>query len=224
MRVLAWVVISTLFLSACATGAQQQATRMNEAMQATKADAIAARDRAATLPSYLALKDKIPPLDGSPPSMVLQTDTSKPNAEEVAALLEFHRDGLSPWRAVVLQDFAKVHPAYAAVAAETYATADQQYARLVRREISWGDYATSAAQRNTAMRGALMRVDQQIKTELNNAHAYEIQQRQAAAAALSNWAYQQQVLLQNQQAINAANRPRTTNCQYVGAYLNCTTF
>ena len=38
------------------------------------------------------------------------------------------------------------------------------------------------------------------------------------------WAYQQQVLQQNQQAINAANRPRMTNCQYVGTYLNCTTF
>jgi hypothetical protein len=224
MRALAWVAISVLCLSACATGAQQQAARINEAVQVTKADLIAARDRAAALPSYQALKDKIPPLDGSSPSMALQTDTSKPNAEDVAALLEFHRDGLSPWRAVVLQDFAKVHPAYAAVAAETYVAADQQYARLVRREISWGDYATSSAQRTTAMRAALLRVDQQIKTELTNAHAYEIQQRQAAAAALSNWAYQQQVLLQNQQAINAANRPRMTNCQYVGTYLNCTTF
>jgi hypothetical protein len=224
MRALAWVAISVLCLSGCATGAQQQAAKMNEAAQVMRADAIAARDRAAALPSYQVLKDKIPPLDGSSPSMGLQTNASKPDPEEVAALLEFHRDGLSPWRAVVLQDFAKIHPAYAAVAAETYATGDQQYARLVRREISWGEYATSSTQRATAMRVALLRVDQQIKTELNNAHAYEVQQRQAAAAALSNWAYQQQVLLQNQQAINAANRPRMTNCQYVGAYLNCTTF
>ena len=37
-------------------------------------------------------------------------------------------------------------------------------------------------------------------------------------------AYQQQVLLQNQQAINAMNQPRMTNCQYVGTMLNCTTF
>lgn len=197
---------------------------MNEAVQATKADLIAARDRAAALPSYQALKDKLPPLDGSPPSMELLTNASKPNVEDSSALLEFHREGLSPWRAVTLQDFAKVHPAYAAVAAEAYAAADQQYARLVRRESTWGEYATMSAQRTTAMRGALLRVDQQIKAELNNAHAYEIQQRQAAAAALSNWAYQQQVLLQNQQAINAANRPRMTNCQYVGTYLNCTTF
>lgn len=124
----------------------------------------------------------------------------------------------------MLQDFAKVHPAYAAVAAETYAAADQQYARLVRREISWGENAVMSAQRVTAMRVALTRVGQQINAELANAHAYEIQQRQAAAAALSNWAYQQQVLSQNQQAVNALSRPRMTNCQYVGTVLNCTSF
>lgn len=224
MRALAWVAISVLCLSGCATGAQQQAAKMNEAAKAAISDGTVARDRAAALPSYQVLKDKIPPLDGSPSSMALQTNTSKPDAEEVAALLEFHRDGLSPWRAVALQDWAKVHPAYAAVAAETYAAADQQYARLVHRELSWGEYATFSAQRITAFRAAVTRIDQRIKAELGNAHAYEIQQRQAAAAAFSQWAYQQQVLQQNQQAINAANRPRMTNCQYVGTYLNCTTF
>jgi len=44
------------------------------------------------------------------------------------------------------------------------------------------------------------------------------------AAAFSQWAYQQQVLLQNQQMINAMGQPRMTNCQYVGTMLNCTTF
>jgi hypothetical protein len=110
MKALAWVAISVLCLSACATGAQQQAARMNEAAQATKADLIAARDRAAALPSYQALKDKLPPLDGSPPSMELLTNASKPNVEDSSALLEFHREGFSPWRAVTLQDFAKVVP------------------------------------------------------------------------------------------------------------------
>jgi hypothetical protein len=224
MRALAWVAISVLCLSGCATGAQQQAARMNEAAQIMVADGNAARARAVALPSYQALKDKLPPLDGSPPSMELLTNTSKPNVEDSSALLEFHREGLSPWRAVTLQDFAKMHPAYAAVAAEAYAAADQQYARLVRREITWGENATASAQRTTALRAELTRVGRQIQAELANAHTYEIQQRQAAAAALSNWAYQQQVLSQNQQVINAANRPRMTNCQYVGTYLNCTTF
>ena len=42
--------------------------------------------------------------------------------------------------------------------------------------------------------------------------------------ALQNWAYQQQILQQNQQLINAYNQPRMTNCQYAGAMLNCSTF
>jgi hypothetical protein len=67
MRALAWVAISLLCLSACATGAQQQAAKMNDAAKAAYVEAGAARDRAAALPSYQAIKDKIPPLDGSAP-------------------------------------------------------------------------------------------------------------------------------------------------------------
>jgi hypothetical protein len=51
-----------------------------------------------------------------------------------------------------------------------------------------------------------------------------MRQRQAAIANSYN-AYATQTLLnQNQQMINAYNRPRSTNCNVVGGYLNCTTF
>ena len=63
-----------------------------------------------------------------------------------------------------------------------------------------------------------------VVSGLQKSHDAEIAQRREAAAALSNWSYQQQVLLQNQQMINAINRPRMTTCQYVGAYLQCSTF
>jgi hypothetical protein len=67
-------------------------------------------------------------------------------------------------------------------------------------------------------------VNREIASGLEKSHSAELARRQAAATALSNWAYQQQILLQNQQAINAMNQPRMTNCQYIGAMLNCTTF
>jgi hypothetical protein len=62
--------IVVLSLSACATGAQKQAARMSEAAQVVVADANAARAQAAALPSYQALKDRLPPLDGSPPYLL----------------------------------------------------------------------------------------------------------------------------------------------------------
>ena len=51
-----------------------------------------------------------------------------------------------------------------------------------------------------------------------------VQQRDAAAANAYNIYATQTMLNQNQQMINARNQPRMTNCQYVGAMLNCTTF
>jgi hypothetical protein len=171
------LAIALLCLSACATGAQREAARMNEATQVALSDGIAARNRAAALPSYQVLKDKLAPLDGSPPSMALLANQDRPNPEEVAALLDFHRDGIAPWRAAMLQDLAKVHPALVAAAAETAADADREYARLVRREISWGEAAASTAQRAAELRAKLMRIGQQIDTRLTVAHAYEILQR-----------------------------------------------
>ncbi len=182
-------------------------------------DGVAARNRAAALPSYQILKDKLAPLDGSPPSMALLANRDRPNPEEVAALLDFHRDGISPARAAMLQDLAKVHPALVAAAAETAADSDREYARLVRREISWGDAAAGTVRRTAELREKMMRVGQQIDTQLTVAHVYELQQRQAAmaaaGAALREWGAQQQL-------IHGQNRPPTVDCRYIGPILNCT--
>jgi hypothetical protein len=154
---------------------------MKEATQVAISDGIAARNRAAALPSYQILKDKLAPLDGSSPSMALLANRDRPNPEEVVALLDFHRDGIAPWRAAMLQDLGKVHPALVAAAAETAADADREYARLVRGEISWGDAAAGTEQRAAELRAKLIRIGRQIDTRLTVSHAYEILQRQAPA-------------------------------------------
>jgi hypothetical protein len=218
-----WAVlaIGLLCLSACATIAQRQAARMNEATLAAISDATAARTRAMALPSYRILKDKLAPLDGSPPSMALLANRDRPNPEEVAALLEFHHDGLSPWRTLLLQDLAKVHPALVAAMAETATESDREYARLVRGEISWGEAAAGSTQRSAELKVKLMRIGREIDTRLTVAHAYELQQRQAAMVAagqaLQQWGAQQQ-------SIYGPNRPHAVNCQYVGTMLNCNSF
>jgi hypothetical protein len=66
-------------------------------------------------------------------------------------------------------------------------------------------------------------VSAEIQKNLNETHASEMARRQQAVDALAQWAYQQQVLQQRQQMVNAMNRPRITTCQYFGATLNCTT-
>jgi hypothetical protein len=74
------------------------------------------------------------------------------------------------------------------------------------------------------MRSQMAAAGESIQRGLQQSHNAEVQRRQAASVALQNWAYQQQVLQQNQQMINTMNQPRTMNCQYVGAMLNCSTF
>ena len=77
----------------------------------------------------------------------------------------------------------------------------------------------------------LTRVGLQIDADLQAQHARERERRQqaifntlAAGAQLLLLANQQRVLYQYQQMIDAANRPRSTNCNMVGGFLNCTTF
>jgi hypothetical protein len=59
--------------------------------------------------------------------------------------------------------------------------------------------------------------DQQWIANLKAENQEELAQRQAAAAALLQWSQQQQV-------INAINRPVVTNCNRFGATVNCTSY
>ena len=67
-------------------------------------------------------------------------------------------------------------------------------------------------------------VNQQINSNLAVSNQMEMQRRQAAGAALLAWSAQQQQIQAQQNIANAINRPRTTQCRYVGVYLQCNTF
>jgi hypothetical protein len=53
-----------------------------------------------------------------------------------------------------------------------------------------------------------------MNRDLLAAQQAELQQRAAAAMALQQWSYQQQVL-------NSLNRPTSTNCSVTSGYINC---
>jgi hypothetical protein len=108
--------------------------------------------------------------------------------------------------------------------AEYYAQIDVAALALVQGKTTWGEYTQVTATANREMNAKTAQVSSDLQRGLAQSHQAELSRRQQAAASLSNYVYQQQVLLQNQQMINAMNQPRMTNCQYVGAYLNCATF
>ena len=65
------------------------------------------------------------------------------------------------------------------------------------------------------MQAGLQAESQRIVAGLEQSHQAELARRQAAAQAIAQWA-------QTQQAINAMNRPVTTNCMNLGSgMVNC---
>lgn len=114
-------------------------------------------------------------------------------------------------RREAMEGLARVHPAYGVILARAYADSDGDYAELIQRQMSWGQFAQRAAQHKQAARASLLEADGKIQHNLQNAHAYEMQQRQAFAAAMRQAAYQQQV-------ISAMNRPVNTTCYRTGTF------
>jgi hypothetical protein len=215
-------VVATAFallaLAGCQTGAQQEATRMGESVKTGVSQMKACNQRAYDSDEWQALKDKLPPLEGAP-SMELQTNQAKPTPQESAILVQLHRNYIAECRRVAVEEASKAHPAFGVAVAQNNTQADLAYAKLVQRQMTWGEYAQASMARKTATLAALKDAEGKIMQQLNTAHAYEIQQRQAMAAAVSEMMYQQQV-------IAALNKPVTLNCtrSYVGRTLNCTSY
>jgi hypothetical protein len=154
--------------------------------------------------------------------MALLADQAKPTPAEVEALLALHDGPVMACRRLAIEGAARVHPSYGVIFAQAYAEADNDYAGLVRRQMSWGDFAQHTQRRRQETAAALTDADAKVRQQLATSHAYEMQQRAAFGQAMQQWSYQQRALAQQQQLINAAYRPVFTTCSYVGSMLNCT--
>jgi hypothetical protein len=157
------------------------------------------------------------------PSLAAQTNSSKANPEEIRAVFAVHA-AMAPCRKIRIEAANEVSPILVPPLVENYARNDATYVALVEGKVTWGEFTRAIGAAHIEGKQKFAAAIAQVGQGLNQSHAAEMARRQQAAAALSNWAYQQQVLLQNQQMINAMNQPRMTNCQYVGAYLQCTSF
>ena len=99
--------------------------------------------------------------------------------------------------------------------AKTFAEADDDTITFVQRKRSWGEHVRRGRDRALAMQAGLQAEGQHIVAGLEQSHQAELARRQAAAQAIAQWA-------QTQQAINAMNRPVTTNCMNLGSgMVNC---
>ncbi|MCX7370250.1 MAG: hypothetical protein NTX90_15405 [Alphaproteobacteria bacterium] len=116
-----------------------------------------------------------------------------------------------------------VSPMHIALQQDLYSRLDATYAALMKREISWG----TAAERIMKERGEMdlrwAEANQRLQAQRDAAAQAEARQREAAWAAQRQQEIQLQQSFQQQQILNSLNRPRQTNCFYMGNNLNCTT-
>jgi hypothetical protein len=230
MRVVPLVAL-TAVLAGCATEAAREHSRMGAAITAAQDDRQACRARISQSAEWQDLSPYLPPLDGSEPSMTQRLNNDVPTADQAATLVRLFDGYTQPCQARDVARLQAAHPAMAAAVSEIQAVRNQAYAKLAGRQMTWGAYANVSATLMAEGRSQLAKVDQQIDGELQTRHAQELQRRQqasanalAAGAQLLLLGNQQRALDQNQQMINAANRPRSTNCTVIGGFLNCTTF
>ena len=130
----------------------------------------------------------------------------------------------NPCKKIGIEGLARIHPEYVVTLARLYSGDDTDTAKLINNEITIGDLNQGSINRVNQMTVEFSQINQNIKSQLNQEHRYELAQRQIAAQLLQTWAYQQQVLYNQQRLINNTMRPITTNCQYIGSTLHCTQF
>jgi hypothetical protein len=220
MRNIYPLILVCILMVGCLTAAQRQALSIRQNAQAANERAIACLRNITTNPGYQQLAKHAPLDTRINPTLEQLADKEVPTNEDVQIIIAFHNE-LAQCRERIIEDLMNVIPGIIPIVVQGYHQADLITVDLMERKLSWGE----ANKKRTALRDDVMGRFQvalaQLERELAASHQAELVQRQAAFNALAQWAYQQQVLIQNQQAINNLNRPVVTTCSGYGYSVRC---
>ena len=168
MRSLALVITTLLAFGGCASTTPPEAARVH-GIAAADAPAIDACWRKALASSpHQALKAKMGDHADSPTS-AMKGNPGKATAQEAALLQSLQQDYLAPCRKMALQSAAKVHPAIVAILTDSYARADANTARLVARQITWGEYVSENQAIVTHRRAELLAAGESLQRDQQRA-------------------------------------------------------
>jgi len=216
-------LIAIACLSAC-TGVQIEAASMQKDAASTRESATACLQEVFSKPEFAGLSKKLylSTLHQTVPPEYLNND-SNPTKPDIADLYRLHGD-VQACRKIVLDGASARHPLILTVIVESYSESDRLYADAVSGKLTWGQFNEARQTLNTKGLARLTEADTRIRGELQGQHQFEVEQRQRAAEAMQQWAYQQQQLYQQQQMIAAASRPVMINCNYSGTTVHCNSF
>jgi len=148
------VAISAVF-AGCASQTPPEAARV-QGIAATDAPSIdACWRKVLASPQHQALRDKMGDHADSP-TPAMKSNPARATPREAILLESLQLDYLAPCRKMALQSAAKVSPTIVAVLTDSYARADVNTARLLNREITWGEYVSESQAIVTHRRAELL--------------------------------------------------------------------
>jgi hypothetical protein len=160
-----FAVIALLVLGGCASKTPTEAARVH-GIAATDAPAIdACWRKVLTSPPHQALKEKMGDHADSP-TTAMKSNREKATPQQAALLQSLQQDYVAPCRTMALAAAAKVHPAIVTILADSYARADANTARLIDREITWGEYVSENQAIVTHRRAELLAAGEAMQRDL----------------------------------------------------------
>ena len=159
-----FAVLALLAVGGCAGRTPPEAARVH-GIAATDAPAIdACWRKVLTSPQHQALRDRMGDHADSP-TAAMKSNPAKATPQEVALLRSLQQDYLAPCRRMALESAAKVHPAIVAILTDSYGRADANTARLIDREITWGEYVSENQAIVTHRRAELLAAGEAIQRQ-----------------------------------------------------------
>jgi hypothetical protein len=212
-----WILLcGVVFLAGCATGAQRQAQQAGLAMQEASGQFKVCVASVLGKPEYVSLVPHTPDPETGQATMAQLTDEKAPSQND-SRLLASRFDEATACRITYLKALSTARPDLVPIIADLYTKNAANVVLLVERKVTWAEGVRRAQALTADTRQRIASANQQWVADLNASHQAEMVHRQAAANAMMQWSAQQQM-------INAANRPRQTNCTGFGNSVSCTSY
>jgi hypothetical protein len=156
--------IALLAIGGCTRAPPPEAARVH-GIAATDTPAIdACWRKVLTSPQHQALRDKMGDHADSP-TTAMKSNREKATLQEAALLRSLQQDYLAPCRRMALESAAKVHPTIVAILTESYGRADDNAARLVARDITWGEFVAENQSIVTHRRAELLAAGESMQRQ-----------------------------------------------------------
>ena len=190
-----------LLACGCATQAQRQYQSISTNIKTASEQIAACAAAVYNSPEAASLRPHMPlqPIDVTLEQM---SDSSVATDQEIHAIFVTH-PRVQECRKTYMAEISQSTPSLVPIYASFYNKTEDNLLALIQKKLAWGEFAKKQRDAATDSRTAIQVASQSIVAGLKQDHQAEIEQRQRAAEAVSQWA-------QTQQMINALNHPAPT--------------